>query len=65
MPGIIVGVDGSGHSQRALEWAIKEAAMRDAQLTVLSVHQAVKGYDGHASTFPDDQVLTERIREAA
>lgn len=23
MSGIIVGVDGSGHSQRALEWAMK------------------------------------------
>jgi nucleotide-binding universal stress UspA family protein len=65
MPGIIVGVDGSGHSQRALEWAVKEAAMRHAQLTVLSVHQAIKGYDGRVSIFPDDQVLTERVREAA
>src|SRR5271165_902026 len=65
MPGIIVGVDGSGHSQRALEWAIKEAAMRRAQLTVLSVHQAIKGYGGHVSIFPDDRALTERVREAA
>jgi nucleotide-binding universal stress UspA family protein len=65
MPGIIVGVDGSGHSQRALEWAIKEAAMRHAQLTVLSVHQAIKGYGGHVSIFPDDQALTEQVREAA
>jgi len=34
MPGIVVGVDGSGHSQRALEWAMKEAAAREAPLTV-------------------------------
>ena len=40
MPGIIVGVDGSGHSQRALEWAMKEAAIRHAPLTVLAVHEA-------------------------
>jgi nucleotide-binding universal stress UspA family protein len=65
MPGIIVGVDGSGHSQRALEWAVKEAAMRHAQLTVLSVHQATKGYDGRVCIFAGDQVLTERVREAA
>ena len=65
MPGIIVGVDGSGHSQRALEWAVREAAMRHAPLTVLSVHQAVKGYHGQVSVFPDDQGLTERVREAA
>ena len=26
MPGILVGVDGSDHSRRALDWAIREAA---------------------------------------
>ena len=44
MPGIIVGVDGSGHSRRALEWAVSEAATRHAPLTVLIVHRAVAGY---------------------
>jgi nucleotide-binding universal stress UspA family protein len=38
MPGIIVGVDGSAHSQWALEWAMNEAVARHAPLTVLSVH---------------------------
>ena len=28
MPGIVVGVDGSEHSQRVLEWAAKEAGLR-------------------------------------
>ncbi len=28
MPGIMVGVDGSGHSQRALEWALKKWVLR-------------------------------------
>ena len=37
MPGIIVGVDGSSHSRRALQWALSEAAARHAPLTVLSV----------------------------
>jgi nucleotide-binding universal stress UspA family protein len=37
MPGIIVGVDGSPHSRRALQWALSEAAARHAPLTVLSV----------------------------
>ena len=36
MPGIIVGVDGSDHSRHALEWAIREAAVRHAPLTVLT-----------------------------
>lgn len=38
MPGIIVGVDGSAHSQWALQWAINEAAGQRAPLTVLGVH---------------------------
>ena len=41
MPGILVGIDGSAHSQAALEWAAKEAALRHTSLTVLTVHQAV------------------------
>ena len=37
MPGIIVGVDGSSQSRRALQWALSEAAARRTPLTVLSV----------------------------
>ena len=65
MPGVIVGVDGSGHSQRALEWAMKEAALRHAPLTVLTVHEAIRGYFGGVSSFPDDPEQTEQAREAA
>jgi nucleotide-binding universal stress UspA family protein len=64
MPGIIVGVDGSGHSQRALEWAMKEAAMRHAPLTVLTVHEAVAGYFGGVSVYTDDPERTEAVRQA-
>jgi nucleotide-binding universal stress UspA family protein len=39
MPGIIVGIDGSDHSRHALEWAIREAAVRHSPLTVLTVQQ--------------------------
>ncbi len=65
MPGIVVGVDGSGHSRRALEWAMKEAALRQAPLTVLTVHQAMAGYFGGVSVRPEDPELTEKAREAA
>ena len=41
MTGIIVGIDGSDHSQRALEWAVREAAIRDVPLTVIAVYRAV------------------------
>ena len=65
MPGIIVGVDGSSHSHRALIRAIKEAAVHHAPLTVLTVHQAVKGYSGGPVVYPEDRIETERAREAA
>ena len=53
MSGILVGVDGSGHSQRALEWAMHEAAIRHVPLTVLTVHEAVRGYYSGMATYPD------------
>ena len=65
MPGIIAGVDGSGHSQRALVRAIKEAASHHEPLTVITVHQAVVGFGGGPVTYPEDPIETERAREAA
>jgi nucleotide-binding universal stress UspA family protein len=38
MAGIIVGVDGSDHSRRALDWAIREAVKHHLPLTVMSIH---------------------------
>ena len=65
MSGIVVGVDGSGHSQRALEQAMKEAAIRHVPLTVLTVYEAVRGVYGHMTTYPDDPHRTEEARKAA
>src|SRR5271169_4714637 len=65
MPGIIVGVDGSGQSQRALEWGLKEAALRHAPVTVLTVRQAVRDNLGLVANYADDQELTEKARLAA
>jgi nucleotide-binding universal stress UspA family protein len=39
MPGIVVGVDGSANGRSALAWAAREAAARNAPLTVLTVHE--------------------------
>jgi len=59
-------VDGSDHSQRALEWAVKEAGLRHAPLTVLAVHQVAAGHwTGNPLTFPEDQPETEQVRQAA
>ena len=64
MPGIIVGVDGSGHSRRALEWAMKEAGIRHVPLTVLTVHPAIVGYFGGVVTSQQDLELTEQTQAA-
>ena len=65
MPGIVVGVDGSGHSRKALERAAAEAAVHGAPLTVLVIHQAVRDVYGSASHYGDDAALTEKAKEAA
>ena len=65
MSGILVGVDGSGHSQRALEWAMHEAAIRHVPLTVLTVNEAVRGYYSGMATYPDDPARTDDARVAA
>jgi len=64
MPGIIVGIDGSAHSRRALEWAATEAALRHVPLTVLTVHQALAGWAGPVA-YPGDADLTEQAHKAA
>jgi len=38
MAGIVVGVDGSEHSRRALVWAMREAVKHQLPLTVMSIH---------------------------
>jgi nucleotide-binding universal stress UspA family protein len=66
MPGITVGVDGSDQSSRVLEWAIREAGLRGAPLTVLAVHQVASNYwTGRPEHYPADQPATDAIRKAA
>ena len=65
MPGIVVGVDGSGHSHKALETAASEAALHHAALTVLTIHQAVRDVYGSPSHYPEDASLTDKARQAA
>lgn len=66
MPGIVVGIDGSAHSERSLEWAMKEAALRHAPLTVLAVHPvAVSAWTLNPITYPEDEPYVEKARTAA
>ncbi len=65
MPGIFVGVDGSAGSHKALEWAVREAGIRRAPLTVVTVQQAVVGFFGTTVVYPGDVELTEVARKTA
>jgi nucleotide-binding universal stress UspA family protein len=65
MPGIVVGFDASVHSRQALEWAISEAAIRRAPLTVLTVQQAAAGYWGSPVAYPGDQDLVAHAAKVA
>ncbi len=66
MPGIVVGVDGSPNSERALDWAMKQAAAVHAPLAVIAVHEVPKSYWGGIPVIgPADEPLLEQLRQAA
>jgi nucleotide-binding universal stress UspA family protein len=66
MPGITVGVDGSDSSLRALDWAMREAVLRHAPLTVLTVHEvAASGWTRNPIIVPEDKADEEKARQSA
>jgi nucleotide-binding universal stress UspA family protein len=66
MSGIIVGIDGSANSERALEWAVQEAAIRQVPLRVITIfRQAVSHWGAGPVTYPQDDAVAMRAREAA
>ena len=65
MSGIVVGVDGSHHAGKALDWAMAEAALRKAPLTVLTIHPALQSWTGQPADWPGDEKVLAEIREQA
>lgn len=65
MAGIVVGVDGSEHSVRSLEWAISEAACRNAPLTIITVQTVAAGYFGSPVVLAADEPLRQQAEQAA
>ncbi|MEW5812918.1 MAG: universal stress protein [Actinomycetota bacterium] len=59
---VVVGVDGSASATAALRWAVAEARLRGAPLSV--VHVAADIDDGYANACPDD-VLDEALSVAS
>jgi len=66
MPGIVVGIDGSEHAQHVLEWAMREAALRQAPLTVLAVHEVASNqWTGTPMVTAADEPYEDKARTAA
>jgi nucleotide-binding universal stress UspA family protein len=66
MPGIVVGVDGSAHARAALDWAMREAAVRHAPLHVLTVNPAMHSpWSTRALTMPAQASAVQEARQAA
>jgi nucleotide-binding universal stress UspA family protein len=66
MAGIVVGMDGSLHARNALDWAMREAAIRHAALTVLAVNPAMASpWSGNPLTVPNDAQTELQVRAAA
>jgi nucleotide-binding universal stress UspA family protein len=66
MSGIVVGIDGSHNASHALEWAMNEAAIRKAPLTVITVNAVPASYwTGAPVEFPGDHDRVAEIRKTA
>jgi len=66
MSSIAVGIDGSHNASRALDWAMSEAAVRNAELTVITVHSAVaSAWTGRPVAYPGDEDEVANARKAA
>src|SRR5215831_12537024 len=65
MSGIVVGVDGSAHSMKSLDWALDEAALRKTSVTVLAVAPAAASIWGIAGQFDPAPETQEKVKKAA
>jgi nucleotide-binding universal stress UspA family protein len=46
-----------------LEWAMKEAAVRETPLTAMTVHELIRGYFGGMVEYPEDHILAQKARQ--
>jgi nucleotide-binding universal stress UspA family protein len=66
VPGIVVGIDGSPNSERALDWALQLAARLQTSLTAVAVHEVAKSYWGNQPVVgPADTTLLGQLQQAA
>lgn len=62
---VIVGVDGSEQSRKALRWAIDEASLRGERVVAMTVYGLPPAYYPHGVPGSADTELVERIRDVA
>jgi nucleotide-binding universal stress UspA family protein len=65
MSGIVVGIDASSHSMAALQWAMREAAVKRAPLTVITVEVVVASGWGGSQVYGADFELRDKAQKAA
>ena len=65
MSGIVVGVDGSAHSMKSLDWALDEAALRNTSVTALAVAPAAASIWGITGQFDPSPETQEKVRKSA
>ncbi|HEY4993270.1 MAG TPA: universal stress protein, partial [Nakamurella sp.] len=57
--GIVVGIEGTVVSQGALEWAIREAAMRGSALTVVHAWDFIAARDAGRMTEHEEKTASD------
>jgi nucleotide-binding universal stress UspA family protein len=64
---IVVGIDGSPHSQVALRWAVEEARLRGLGLRIIHVFPALVTYWGTTSSeyYPKEEAEARKVFEHA
>ena len=63
MPGIVMGVNGSAHAQRSLEWGLERGRAPADYLTVLAVHPlAINAWTQTPISSQQDEAAQERAR---
>jgi nucleotide-binding universal stress UspA family protein len=65
MSGIVVGIDASPHSMAALTWAMREAAVKNVPLTVITVEIVAASGWGGSQVYGADFELRDKAQKAA
>ena len=65
MSGIVVGIDASSHSMAALNWAMREAAVKNESLTVITVEVVAASGWGGSQVYGADFELRDKAQKAA